>query len=135
MQTGLRALAALAAAAAMGVGAAAQTLPPVEAFGRLPFATQVQLSPDGEHFAALQTLGDGTEAAVIYKVGSDAEPQVFGSQNWIVSSVRWVKNDRVVMTTRLNRIYGSGGGIVPTFRAMTIGPDSPNYVELFHNNP
>jgi hypothetical protein len=39
----------------------AQALPPVEAFGQLPFITQTELSPDGKHFAGIQTL-DGKPA-------------------------------------------------------------------------
>ncbi|HUJ48295.1 MAG TPA: hypothetical protein VLV55_14260, partial [Rhizomicrobium sp.] len=45
--------------------ALAQSHPAVEAFGRLPVMESPMLSPDGKHYAAVQSL-EGRPVAVIY---------------------------------------------------------------------
>jgi hypothetical protein len=50
----LRAGAVLCFALCLAWGAAAQTRPPVEAFGHLPIFSDPELSPDGKHIAAIQ---------------------------------------------------------------------------------
>jgi dipeptidyl aminopeptidase/acylaminoacyl peptidase len=124
----------LAATLAVG-GAAAQALPPVTAFGRLPFVTDVQLSPDGKHFAGIQSLG-GKPAAVIYAIDSTAEPQVFASDNWTVASVRWVKNDRVVMFTKTSKTipFGEDPNLYTWYRALSLQVGSADWVQLFGRN-
>ena len=134
MRTGMKALAALAAAMTSH-GAAAQTLPPVEAFGRLPFVSQVQLSPDGKHFAGIQSL-NGKPAAVIYAVDSNADPQVFASDNWTVASVHWVKNDRVVMFTKTSKPipFGEDPNLYTWYRAISLEVGGTDWTQLFGRN-
>ncbi len=114
---------------------AAQTLPPVEAFGALPFISQPQLSPDGKHFAGIQSL-DGKPAAVIYTVNSSDPPQVFGSSNWIVASVTWAKNDRVVMFTKTSKPipFGFDPELYTWYRALSLEVGGANWVQLFGTN-
>ncbi|HEX4301528.1 MAG TPA: S9 family peptidase [Rhizomicrobium sp.] len=112
--------------------AAAQTLPPVEAFGDLPFISQPQLSPDGKHFAGIQSL-DGKPAAVVYTVNSPDPPQVFASDNWLVHSVHWVKNDRVVMFTKTSQAipFGSNPDLHTWYRAISLQVGGTDWVQLF----
>ncbi|HXC55895.1 MAG TPA: S9 family peptidase [Rhizomicrobium sp.] len=137
----LRRVAAFAAFAvvggvlATGGGAGAQALPPVEAFGQLPFLSQPQLSPDGKHFAGLQSL-DGKPAAVIYTVNSPDPPQVFASTDWIITDVRWAKNDRLAMFTKTIRAYplGADPELYTWYRVLSLEVGGSNWVQLFGNN-
>jgi dipeptidyl aminopeptidase/acylaminoacyl peptidase len=114
-------------------GAQAQTLPAVAAFGSLPFLSQPQLSPDGKHFAGIQAL-DGQPAAVIYTVNSPNPPQVFASTEWIVASLHWVKNDRLVMFTKASKQipFGNNPDLYTWYRALSLQVDSPDWVQLFN---
>jgi dipeptidyl aminopeptidase/acylaminoacyl peptidase len=104
--------AALAGACLLAVGAfagaagaqTARPLPPVEAFGNLPFFTKPKLSPDGKHIAAIQYF-DGKPAATIYEVNAPAgaRPLVYQDPKWIVDGVSWVKNDRVIIYMKDHR--------------------------------
>ena len=136
---GLRASAALAAICICMTSAYAQTtrpLPPVEAFGQLPFITNAEIAPDGNHFAAIQSVA-GRPAAVIYQVNAPAgsAPHVYGSSKWIVSNVQWMKNDRLLIVTKTS-FHVSGD---PTFtlrslyRGMSVGVGDEDPVELFSN--
>lgn len=117
----------------------AQALPPVEAFGQLPFIAQTELSPDGRYFAGIQSL-DGKPVAVIYTVSSSAAPQVFGSpEGSLVAGIEWAKNDRLLI------FYKSGlnvlGGPTSThhmpintwYRTVSVDVTGTDSVELFHN--
>ena len=66
--------------------------PPASAFGNLPMMSHPALSPDGRHFAVMQSV-DGRPAAVIYPVagGPDDKPAVVGSKEWIVDGLAWAK--------------------------------------------
>ncbi len=122
--------AAFVAALLCASGAYAQ--PPVEAFGMLPFLNQPQLSPDGKHFAGIQDL-DGKPAAVIYTVNSPDPPQVFASDNWLVSYVTWVKNDRLVMFTKTGHEVPLGGDpeLYTWYRALSLQVGGSDWTQLF----
>jgi dipeptidyl aminopeptidase/acylaminoacyl peptidase len=130
-------IAACAAAASACIGLAAAQ-PPVEAFASLPFISQPQLSPDGAHFAAMQSL-DGKPAAVIYTVNAPAgtRPQVFASQDWPIVWISWLKNDRLLMMTKSSRtIPLQGTSDLYTFtRPLVLAVGSGEYVQLFGNTP
>ena len=125
--------AVLAAALVCATGAYAQ--PPVEAFGALPFLAQPQLSPDGKHFAGIQDL-DGKPAAVIYTVGAAGPPQVFASDNWLVDTVRWAKNDRLIMFTKTIRAVplGADPELYTWHRALSLEVGGTGWTQLFGNN-
>ena len=110
----------------------AQALPPVEAFGALPFIAQPQLSPDGKHFAAIQDL-DGKPAAAIYTVNSPDAPQVFASTNWTVVSATWVKNDRVLLFTKASKTipFGENPDLYTWYRAISVQVGGSDWVQLF----
>src|SRR5215469_13947613 len=80
---------------------AQQTQPPVDAFGQLPEISQPSLSPDGKHFAAIQTV-QGRPAAVIYTVGGGAPPVAIPSAEQIIEGVQWAKNDKLLVRLRTN---------------------------------
>jgi dipeptidyl aminopeptidase/acylaminoacyl peptidase len=135
-----RAVLAAAAACAMVPSASAQTgrpLPSAETFGSLPFISDPKLSPDGQHFAAIQSV-DGRPAAAIYQVNAaaGAAPQVYASNNWIVDNIRWVKSDRLVIVTKTSfRVAGDTTGILRSlYRAMSVGVGDEEPVPLFSNS-
>jgi dipeptidyl aminopeptidase/acylaminoacyl peptidase len=130
-------IAAFAAAASVCVGLAAAQ-PPVEAFASLPFISEPQLSPDGAHFAALQSL-DGKPAAVIYTVNAPAgtTPQVFASDNAPIVAVDWLKNDRLLMMVKSSRVVPLQGtsDIVTFTRPLSLAVGDGGYVDLFSDTP
>jgi dipeptidyl aminopeptidase/acylaminoacyl peptidase len=83
------------------LASAATAQPPVEAFANLPFITDPQLSADGRHIAAVQSL-DGKPVATVYTVNAPAgtRPQVLGFDGWPVVGVRWLKDDRVMVIVK-----------------------------------
>ena len=94
-----RAIAACALALAVCFSMAeAQSLPPIEAFGNLPFASHPVLSPDGQHFALIQSLS-GRPAAAIYATNPQAEdkPVYVGSPGGLIDGLFWAKNDRLII--------------------------------------
>jgi dipeptidyl aminopeptidase/acylaminoacyl peptidase len=115
--------------------AAAQTLPPVEAFGSLPFISQPQLSPDGKHFAAMQVM-DGLPVAAIYTVNSNAPPQVFGAQeDAVVAGISWAKNDRLVIYYKTAKYaFGFYHELLTFYRTVAVDADGRNWAELLGKN-
>jgi dipeptidyl aminopeptidase/acylaminoacyl peptidase len=99
-----------AAFAALFVASGAQAQPqartpiPIEAMARYPFLSQVQLSPDGRHLAALTSL-DGEERSIsIWKTDAlDQNPVRFGvsgtaARNRVqFAEIEWVSNDRILV--------------------------------------
>ena len=130
----MRVIGAVVAAVLACAGATdAYALPPVEAFGSLPFLTQPQLSPDGKHFAGIQEL-DGKPAAVIYTVNSTAPAQVFAAQeHWVVTRVIWAKNDRLVMVTKSGISLGAGD-LRTEYRALSLDVGGSEWAPLFGKN-
>ena len=72
--------------------------PLVAAFGTIPEFSGPRLSPDGEHMAAVQVL-NGHPAVVIYKTDAPpgTKPVVLDYQKWVVTGVRWVKNNALLV--------------------------------------
>jgi dienelactone hydrolase len=81
----------------------ARPLPPVEAFGNLPFISGPELSPDGKHFVAIQDVR-GKPAAVVYTLFADknAAPQVFMDHDprLTVTGAFWVKDGKLVVFSK-----------------------------------
>ena len=129
--------AAWAAAAWACLAGSAAAQPSVEDFANLPFLSQPQLSPDGQHFAAIQAL-DGKPAAVIYQVNATAgsSPQVFASPDWPIVRIAWVKNDRVIVIAKSGKAPPlEGESELYTFaRSMTLDVSGKgDSAELFNN--
>ncbi len=115
----------------------AQSYPPVQAFGQLPFIKSAQLSPDGKHFLAVQSL-DGKPVVAIYEVGgaANAKPVVIPSTDWLIRSAQWVKNDRIVINvTQSKRLLETGPKLHTYERAMSVGIDGSDPVALLAHNP
>src|SRR5690348_9509401 len=125
------------AASDSAIAQAPPVRPPLEAFGSLPFITQPRLSPDGKHFAAIQSLS-GKPAAVIYEVNAPAgtQPHVFQDVKWIVSGVEWAKNDRLIMFTRTNHFVPLRGNpeLYAWYRALSLSTGEEAPVQLFNNS-
>ena len=110
--------------------------PPVEAFGNLPSLAQPKIAPDGTHFAAVQAL-DGKPAAVIYKVGAGpgTSPVVIPSGESTVSSIDWVKNDRLLIRLKTNERVLGDSRIRTWERSIAVRADGSNLVVLLKNFP
>jgi acetyl esterase/lipase len=125
-------IAALLHAAGAQAGEVAH--PPVEAFGDLPLAAQPQLSPDGKHFATIQSIR-GRPAAVIYTVGApkDAVPRMAGSSANIVVGIQWAKNDRLFVTVNANE-KGGTDRVHAWFRTVSIDAETNESAMLFSDS-
>lgn len=119
---------------AICTAATAQTLPPVEAFGSLPEITEPELSPDGNHFAAIQSI-DGKPVVVIYRVGAPpgTTPAVLMSPDEIVDGIEWVKNDRLAVIVKTSRKVA--GDVLRTwYRALSVNAEAKDAVVLMKGN-
>lgn len=72
---------------------------PVEAFGRLPFYSNVVIAPDGRHVAAAMRLPDGKQGIVIHDLDArDKKPVVISPEGWTVSWLRWKNDERLLIS-------------------------------------
>jgi dipeptidyl aminopeptidase/acylaminoacyl peptidase len=114
----------------------ASAKPPTSAFGNLPFMSDPQLSPDGKHFAVLQSVG-GRPVAVIYAVDAppDAKPTVVSASDWIVDGLAWAKNDRLVVIIKVSKRVGDTDNLMHSWlRAVSVGLDGGDAVMLMKDN-
>ncbi|HEY1710806.1 MAG TPA: alpha/beta fold hydrolase [Rhizomicrobium sp.] len=115
-------------------GARAQTTPlPAEAFANLPAFDHPHLSPDGKHFAVIQS-SNGRSAVQVYPVNAPgATPIVCNSTDTLIENVTWAGNNRLLIQIRLNqrvndRLY--------TFsRTLMTKPDCSDPHVLFAQDP
>jgi dipeptidyl aminopeptidase/acylaminoacyl peptidase len=127
--------AAVAACLFLSQSAAAQ--PPVEAFGNLPVISNPVLSPDGRHFAAIQSV-NGRPVVVIYPVHAKPgeEPVVAGGGDWIIEGLAWLKNDRLGVAIKVSKKVGDEQNLMHTWtRLVSIDTRGQNDILLFKNNP
>jgi dipeptidyl aminopeptidase/acylaminoacyl peptidase len=116
----------------------AQSHPQVEAFAQLPEIDAAQLSPDGLHFAAIQSY-EGKRAVTIYQVGGplDAKPIEIPSGDWLIDGIKWAKNDRLVVTLAQNKRYwwDASNKVQNWMRAISVAADGSNVAALLKDNP
>ncbi|HEY3698724.1 MAG TPA: hypothetical protein VGK97_05280 [Spongiibacteraceae bacterium] len=102
---------------------------PIEAFASLPQTQSVQLSPDGEHFAAL--INQGSRSYLITRGISEAEPKIIAKSDSSMASdgFHWANNERLIVgfafatknypvesvDTRLVSIKYDGSGLINLF--------------------
>lgn len=82
-----------------GFSAAADAMLPVEAFGKNEAISDVQLSPDGTHYAALQWI-DGQVALAVFNPGGKKPYDVISLDiskdiDEAVQSIFWMSDDRI----------------------------------------
>ncbi len=111
-----------------------QSHPPVEAFGNLPRISAPKLSPDGKHFAVVQSL-NGRPVAVIYQTFSTpgVKPVIFNGGDAVVADIRWAKNDRLIVITKFTKAGLAGGEATILVRGFAIDVDGRNLVTLMKN--
>lgn len=119
--------------------ALAQTRTPLpqETLTREPFLSQVQLSPDGEHMAALSSLDGETTQIAIWRTGAlNENPRRFGiggaaaRQNVDFASIQWVSNDRLLVLMQQPVRVGSGSeGRFYTAMARFVNLDGSQWIE------
>jgi dipeptidyl aminopeptidase/acylaminoacyl peptidase len=80
------------------------TKPPAEAFAVLP-AEPPRISPDGKRFALIRGI-NGRPAIAVYKVDAPQEPPHIVTSDWIISALRWAKNDVLITYNRTNERRG-----------------------------
>lgn len=137
----LGALAALALALGASWPALAQVQErapvPIEAMIREPFLSQVQLSPDGEHMAALSSLdGENTQIAIWRTAALDQNPVRFGVGGGAARSrvrfvsVIWISDDRLLVLLTQPVVLGAGAeGRFYTAMARIVNLDGSRWVE------
>ncbi len=108
---------------------------PVEAFGNLPDMSQVQISPDGKHLAALQEY-QGRRIAVIYEIGGDQQKVApFAVDDASIDSITWANSERLLVAARTqHRVAGTGSTKVEFSRMVSINTDAEDVEVLFDSN-
>ncbi|WP_409018709.1 alpha/beta hydrolase family protein [Brevundimonas vesicularis] len=109
--------AAMAAVMQEGVAEA----PPASAFGRKPAISGVSISPDGQHVVAI-TSPDGKQRVITIWKTDDlrATPHVVGSDpRSEIISVRFIKKDRLAVTTQQLADFTIGGTAERSYRMRT----------------
>jgi dipeptidyl aminopeptidase/acylaminoacyl peptidase len=119
--------------------AAAQTVTPVlpiEAFASLPSISDLKLSPDGKHMAALQTY-KGRVVAVIYEVGAPpgTVPAILVDDKHYIHAIRWANNERLLVTI-FDVVYDPNflHRKVPVQRMLSVDTKAQNPVMFLSNS-
>ncbi len=92
-----------------GIAQAAGTeIPTAEDFGRLPAMSSLTISPDGKHAAAITSTDGKTTQITVWDTSDFSKPVGIGSGPKVqFMAVRFVKNNRLAVTTRQLFDYGS----------------------------
>jgi dipeptidyl aminopeptidase/acylaminoacyl peptidase len=132
----MRTLSKIGAIAAAMLGAAINgsiaAQPPVEAFGSLPFMRDPQISPDGKHFAVIQSIS-GRPAVVIYTLNAAPNEKLYviAPADWVVSGTQWLKNDRLAVLIKVNQKFGVETRLMYTWdRAVSVDLTGNNEILL-----
>ena len=114
---------------------AARANPPAEAFGSLPLGSAPALSPDGKHFALIQSL-HGRPAAVIYDLAAPAgtDPKVISDDKALIVGIHWAKNDRLLITLNMNVKAGDDIKVKAWYRLISVDANGGNMVLMFSNS-
>ncbi len=117
-------------------GAQAQSRPPVEAFGDLPFLSAPELSPDGKHIAMLQPV-NGRMVAVVFQSHPEpgAKPAFIAGGDTIIDRIVWAKNDRLILIASQNMTAAYDTRLRTWARAVAIDIDGKNPALLLRNMP
>lgn len=110
---------------------------PLEAMTQEPFMSQMQLSPDGEHLAALSSLDGELTQIAIWRTGAlNEDPARFGiggaaARNDVrFASITWVSNDRLLVLLQQPVVLGPGAdGRFYTAMARIVNLDGTRWVE------
>jgi dipeptidyl aminopeptidase/acylaminoacyl peptidase len=133
----LRIASAFACAAIILDAAPGQTPPahpPIEAFGNLPGISDVSLSPDGNHMAAIQQYRD-RPAAVIYDLTNpSAQPLLIPGAKGFIVNVTWANNQRLLVTVNMNENWASYK-VHAWLRTVSYDTNAKNPVFLLNNIP
>ena len=109
-----RLLALAALLAASSVGTAAEVAPPsIETLFKLPQYSSMQLSPDGEHIAAL-VPGNGRQNIAVINTKTRKAVPVTGLTERDVVAVRWINSKRLLYwsgSLGVRDEYSGGGGL------------------------
>ena len=79
---------------------AAPKVPTAQDFGRASAISDVSVSGDGKHIAALTSADGETVNISVWRTDSPGErPAIFGASHLRILAVRFLKNDRLIVTT------------------------------------
>lgn len=102
----------LVAGLMLATAAAAQTPPPVEAFGRLPAVADAAISPDGRRVALAASQDNGQNAIVIVNLDQISERTGYAvGEDMQLRGVGWADNERV--SYLINQTFQPGQVLPP----------------------
>lgn len=111
----------------------AQTPSPAEIFGQLPAISQLQLSPDGKHLAAIQSFNDHL-TPLVYRTEAlhDGHPVVLPTADWTIDSFVWANSNRLIMVVKKNIRAPADSQVRAWLRAIAVNVDGTNPVVLLN---
>jgi dienelactone hydrolase len=123
-----------AAAEAPAAAASPARRLPVEHFAKLPLLSDLALSPDGQHIAALMNIDDHT-ALVVRPVNGDKLRPVLKSDNqqFHFNWIQWVGNERLLASVRFAARRDFVGS--QETRLLSVRADGGGHFELLKTSP
>jgi dipeptidyl aminopeptidase/acylaminoacyl peptidase len=118
----------------LAVPAAAQSHPPVEAFGSLPFTVRPSLSYDGRYMAAIQSAA-GRAVGTVYDLDQGGNPMLFPTGEWFLNDMQWTPGNRLILIVKRNAKFPHGSEMITWWRTMAVDPDGKNPVSLMRKLP
>ncbi|ANM31009.1 hypothetical protein ABI59_17670 [Acidobacteria bacterium Mor1] len=117
----LAAFLVLAVLAGASPAAASGKQLPVEAFGDLPFVSDIQLSPDGKNLAILQRYED--RIVVRFQTLGGKPLFTYYPEDSTVRAVEWLTPDWALITVDFEQISRAYRGAVKMSRLIAVSPD------------
>jgi dipeptidyl aminopeptidase/acylaminoacyl peptidase len=130
----IRGLCAAGAFCLLGISALAQSHPPVEAFGNLPFASNLSLSRDGKYLATIQPVS-GRPTGYVYDLDAGTPPISLPTGDWFLEYVEWGLDDRLILIVKQNTTLPHGTQMYTWIRAIALDHDGMNLAVLMRNQP
>lgn len=115
--------------ASIAVPAHAQSVPPAEAFGRLPSIASVSLSPNGEYIAVVREV-NGKLTGLVRKAGAPDKPVVFDIGDWVFRGLTWANNERILIVVSKKRDLSFLDAPIDIARTISVKRDGTSPIVL-----
>ena len=110
-------------------------MPPVEAFGNLPEATDARLSPNGKRIAIIKPV-DGHNKVVIYDLSQpEGKPYVVGMEGGVAGEMFWKNNNRLICVFHATLKRRGSMDTSAWSRAISVDPDTQTATLMMYNIP
>jgi dienelactone hydrolase len=121
-------------AAAVLMGGLAYAAPPIEDYGKLPAIEEARLSPSGERYAVIATLGEQRRLIVATTEGKTLQLADVGKLK--VRKLEWAGNDHVLVTTTATVTLGPQFNVWQAELAtvIAVNVDTGKVVQVFANH-